>query len=207
MITSKKQLSFYIAADRIISGSTPKKSIKERLQNIVSPNDILKYLKAMRTVAYCVNSKKKKTFLYYYNLRVFNKLGAKLGFSIGYNVFGYGLLIPHYGTIVINSGTSAGNFCVLHTSTCIGGSGKRIGNGLYLASGAQIMGGNVELGNNVSISASSMVNKSFKESNILLAGLPATLRKESLPWYKRDGETYETRIERIKELRKELNLN
>ena len=207
MITSKKQLSFYITADRIISGSSPKKSVKERLQNIASPNDILKYLKAMRTVAYYVNTKKKGTFLYYYNLRIFNKLGAKLGFSIGYNVFGYGLLIPHYGTVVVNSGTRAGNFCVIHTSTCIGGSGKRIGNGLYLASGAQIMGGNVELGNNISIAASSMVNKSFKESNILLAGLPAALKKETLAWYKRDGEIYERRVEQIEQLKKELNLN
>ncbi|MUH35437.1 serine acetyltransferase [Zobellia amurskyensis] len=206
MITSKKELLFYITADRILSGVSPKKGVRERLQDIISPNDILKYLKAMRTVAYCVNTKKKGTFLYYYNLRLFNKLGARLGFSIGYNVFGYGLLIPHYGTIVVNSGTRAGNFCVLHTSTCIGGSGKSIGNGLYLASGSQIMGGKVELGNNVSIAASSMVNKSFKESNILLAGLPAVLKKETHAWYKRDGESYERRVESIQKLKKEMNI-
>ena len=51
--------------------------------------------------------------------------------------FGYGLVIPHYGTIVVNGGVRAGNYCVLHTSTCIGGSDKVIGGGLYLAAGAK----------------------------------------------------------------------
>lgn len=32
----------------------------------------------------------------------------KLGFSIGCNVFGYRLVIPHYGTIVVNNEVRAG---------------------------------------------------------------------------------------------------
>lgn len=36
----------------------------------------------------------------YYKWR-YRKLGLKLGFSIGYKCFGYGLVIPHYGTIVV----------------------------------------------------------------------------------------------------------
>lgn len=56
-------------------------------------------------------------------------MGIKLGFSIGYDVFGYGLHIPHYGTIVVNGICKIGNYAVLHTSTCIGGAGKVIGDG------------------------------------------------------------------------------
>ncbi|WP_276168403.1 hypothetical protein [Zobellia alginiliquefaciens] len=207
MITSKKELLFYIKADRIIAGVTPIRGVKERLKELISPNYTLSYLKAMRYVAYFVNIKKRGTLSYYYHLIRFNRLGAKLGFSIGYNAFGYGLLIPHYGTIVVNSDTQAGNYCVLHTSTCIGGAGKVVGNGLYLASGAQIMGGGIILGNNVSVAASSMVNRSFEDSNILLAGLPAVLKKSSLPWYNRDGEVYSKRVERIELLKKDLKLN
>ena len=53
---------------------------------------------------------------YYYKYR-FRKLGMKLGFTISENVFGYGLVIPHYGTIVVGSGNRVGNYAVLHTST------------------------------------------------------------------------------------------
>lgn len=59
--------------------------------------------------------------------------GMKLGFTIAENVFGYGLVIPHYGTIVVGSGNRIGNYAVLHTSTCITAGKKNIGDGLYLS--------------------------------------------------------------------------
>ena len=61
---------------------------------------------------------------YYYNVR-YTLVSQKLGFSIGCETFGWGLRIPHYGTIVINGETIAGNLCVLHTCTCVGGGNKR----------------------------------------------------------------------------------
>ena len=136
---------------------------------------------------------------------MFQKLGTKLGFSIGEDVFGYGLVIPHYGTIVVNGGVRVGNYSVLHTCTCIGGANKIIGNALYLSSGAQIMG-NITLGDNVSIAANSLVNKSF-EDNILLTGSPASIKRNNYPaWYERDGETYKNRVIAIEQLKKEMRL-
>ena len=41
------------------------------------------------------------------------------------NSLGYGAVIPHYGTIVVNGDARLGNYCVLHTSTCIAGGGGR----------------------------------------------------------------------------------
>lgn len=41
------------------------------------------------------------------------KLGVKCGFSIGQNSLGYGVVIPHYGTIAINSETRIGNYAVI----------------------------------------------------------------------------------------------
>lgn len=63
----------------------------------------------------------------------------KLGFTISENVFGYGLVIPNYGTIVVGSGNQIGNYSVLHTSTCISAGRKRIGDGLYLSTGAKVL--------------------------------------------------------------------
>ncbi|QCX01654.1 serine acetyltransferase [Aggregatimonas sangjinii] len=200
MILTKKELRFYIAADRLMAGKTERIRFKERLRNLLNPDHILNYLKAMRKVAYYKNTKKKGSLNYYYYQRAYTRLGIRLGFSIDPNSFGYGLLIPHYGTIVINSDTKAGNYCVLHTSTCIGGSGKVIGHGLYLASGAQIMGAELTLGENISIGSNSMVNKSFEASNVLLTGSPATIKKKTSAWYDRDGEVYAQRVKAVETL-------
>jgi serine O-acetyltransferase len=208
MILSKKELKFYIAADRIMASKSVNISVKERLKNIISPDYIIMYLRSLRYVAYFTNTNKKNNIKAIYHRKRYKNLGVKLGFSIGYNTFGYGLLIPHYGTIVINGSTKAGNFCVLHTSTCIGGNGKVIGDGLYLSSGSFIMGENLKLGDNISIAANSLVNKSVLKSNILLVGSPAKIKKTYLPWYetKQDKASYNPKILAIKKLKKEINI-
>lgn len=210
MISSKKELQFYISADRIIANKSTKINCKERLKNFISPNHILMFLCSMRYVAYYNNvikrNKKVVGFKCYFHRWRYKKLGVKLGFTIGYNTFGYGLFIPHYGTIVINSSIKAGNFCVLHTSTCIGGKGKVIGDGLYLSSGALIMGTNIMLGDNISVASNSLVNKSISASNVLLAGSPAIIKSSAKAWYERDGENYEKRIENIEKLRLKMEI-
>lgn len=160
----------------------------------------------MRYVAYFANTRKKGMRAAYHKWN-FQRLGIKLGFSIGPNVFDYGLSIPHYGTIVINSDARVGRYCVLHTSTCIGGAQKTIGNGLYLSSGALIMGGEVILGDNVSVASNSLVNKSFEVSNILLVGTPAVVKTTTLPWYERDGEEFKRRVARIEQLKQKPEIN
>lgn len=141
----------------------------------------------------------KAKFLYYY--RKYTLLGVKLGFSIGYDVFGYGLKIPHNGTIVVGSSNRIGNFAVLHTSTCITDNGKNIGDGLYLSTGAKITSSK-ELGNNVTIGANSLVNKTFEGDNLLIGGIPAKPLKESDSWYVRDA--YEARVKLVEDLKKKL---
>ncbi len=206
MIDNKNKLHFYIAADRIMSGVPAKTTLKEIVFSFIFArynNLILKYLKSVRYVAYYENTKKKKfSLLYIYHKLRFSSLGFKLGFSIGCNSFGYGLLIPHYGTIVINSSTIAGNFCVLHTSTCIAGDQKHIGDGLYLSTGSIISGKNITIGTNVSIAANSLVNKPIDKNNVLVAGSPAKIIKDSAPWYERDGVKFSERIKEVEKLSK-----
>lgn len=127
-----------------------------------------------------------------------------LGFSIDPNVLGYGVCIPHYGTIVVGSGNTIGNFCVLHTSTCITAGKKIIGNNLYLSSGVKIIKPDVKLGNGVSISANGVVRDDFPEDNILLAGNPVKKVKDTIAWYERDGKVYKDRVEACNRLYEEI---
>lgn len=128
----------------------------------------------------------------------------KLGFSIGSCSLGYGVVIPHHGTIVVGESNRIGNFAVLHTSTCISSNNKVIGDALYLATGAK-MTSQITLGDNVSVGANSVVNKSFP-SNCMIAGAPAKWIKDAIPWYERDGEAYATKVRKVEELKAKMNL-
>lgn len=127
----------------------------------------------------------------------FRRLSMNLGFTIPPNVFGPGLRIPHYGTIVVNHHAKVGACCVLHTGTCIaGGESKLIGNALYLSTGA-VVAGKIELGDNVMVGANSFVNRSFPEGNALLAGAPAKQVKTRSSWYDGEGDDYKQRAEAV----------
>lgn len=180
---------------------------KMRIVRLFLKNDVVRYLRLMRKCQYYSNLRSSIVggvkFAYY--VIKYKKLGKKLGLSIGYNVFGYGLVMPHYGTIVVGSSNRCGNYCVLHTSTCISDNGKAIGDALYLATGAK-MTSKVTLGDNVSVGANSVVNKSYEKGNALIAGAPARYIKDAEPWYIRDGESYPERVKAIEKLKREMGL-
>lgn len=186
-----------------------KVNFKNLLRSLISPDYIMSYLKSMRKVNYykylIKESSTHKLIVYIrlaYNIWKFKRLGAKLGFSIGDNVFGYGLVVPHYGTIVVGESNKIGNYCVLHTDTCISSNGKTIGDGLYLSTGAKITS-KINLGNNISIGANSVVNKSFEDNNIMIAGAPAKYIKNKESWYTLDS-TYMLRRESVESLKRKL---
>lgn len=207
MINSKQELCFYIMADRIMNGLPPQRTLFEKIQSLLFHKyDIAVCLRLMRYASYYKNKKnpslldkiRGKLVSYKYS-----RLSQKLGFCIGYDVFGYGLFIPHYGTIVVNSKVRAGNYCVLHTSTCVGGSKKVFGDGLYMGAGAKIMG-TLTLGNWVSVAANSLVNKSFGD-NVLLAGMPAIEKRNNYQkWYERDGGIFLQRFLAVEELKNKM---
>lgn len=131
--------------------------------------------------------------------RKFRKLSIRLGYSIGPNSLGYGVLLPHYGTIVVNGEARVGNYAVLHTCTCIAGK-KEIGDYLYLSTGSQITG-DITLGDGISVAAHSLVNKSF-EGQVLLAGTPAEVKRTDYPlWVERDGDAFVNRVKKVEQLR------
>lgn len=200
---TKKELHFYLMADRIMNVGEFRKTLKGVLLRLVKPNYILAYLEALRKVEY-FDSKRNLIGGGYWKLQL-NRLGYKTGFSIAPGVLGYGVVIPHYGTIVVGSGNKIGNYTVLHTCVCITQGKKKIGDALYCSTGAKIVN-DIELKQNVSVGANAVVNKSFDDGGILLTGIPAERKKEEKPWYVRDGETYINRIKECERLRKDMGL-
>ncbi|MFD2098859.1 serine O-acetyltransferase [Flagellimonas iocasae] len=178
MIDSKKKYHEYLKADKAalnINGTGFTLFVRE----LIAPNYIWKFQKRLRKLEYYRNCKKGIiNKLYYFWLKSrHRKLALKLSFSIPENVFGPGLSIAHYGTIVVNSKARVGKNCRIHVCVNIGASGgiakaPTLGDNVYIGPGAKIYG-DISLGNNIAIAANSSVNKSILEDNILIAGSPA----------------------------------
>lgn len=131
------------------------------------------------------------------------RLGIKLGFSITRNVFDYGLVIPHYGTVVVGSGNTIGRYTVLHTGTCITTGKKTIGDGFYLSTGAKVLK-DVKLADNVSVGCNAVVYNDVGDAEMLVAGNPAQPIKKSQAWYVRDGEEYSRRVALCEEFKAKM---
>lgn len=202
VIRTRKELEFYLCADRMMNRGVFHYSIKHKIRNLFFSDHIMAYLECMRYLSYY--RYKNSPLAIWYSVK-YRKLGLKLGFSIGYNSFGYGLVIPHFGTIVVGGSNRIGNYAVLHTSICITDNGKTIGNALYAGTGCKITT-KIQLGDNCSIGANSLVNKSFKEGNVLIGGMPAKIIKQAEAWYIRDGLSFLQKVKQVESLRKKMNL-
>ncbi|MCF2634084.1 hypothetical protein [Prevotellamassilia timonensis] len=203
MIRTEKELEFYIRADYMMNRGYFKPSFKQRLREFFFPDYIMDYLISMRKVDYYSN---RGGYLLVINKIKFRRLSVKLGFSIPPGVFGYGLILPHYGTIVVGPNNKIGNYAVLHTSTCITSRPKSIGDNFYLSTGAKVITGE-DLGDNIMISANSVVIKGCIDGNALLVGAPA-YRKKTIPaWFEYQGNTNTiNRILLVERLRKSIGL-
>ena len=212
MITTRKELFFFIAADRIMNGYRAKRKLIDSLKETYAIGGantvVIKYLRHLRKYAYYYNTRNQSVLhmiMAVYEHYRLAKYAIKTGMTIGQNALSYGVVIPHYGTIVINEKAQIGPFAVIHTSTCVAGGGKFIGEGFYLSSGSQLVG-EFSLGNNVTVAAHSLVNKSFGE-NILLAGSPAIVKKDNYDsWFVRDGNEYIERVEQVRKLKIDMGL-
>lgn len=183
MIRTKEDLKFYINADLVAQG-LPKSTCFVCIKNIFLPNYIIRFQQLLRKCEFHKNNKSKilhkVLFLYYYFF--FVRLSAKLGFSIPFNVFGPGLCIVHYGTIVVSANAKVGSNCRIHPSTCIGAAGGKneapqIGDNVYIGPGAKLYG-NIQIGNNTAIAPNAAVSSSFTDQNILIGGVPAKKIKD-----------------------------
>ena len=110
----------------------------------------------------------------------FHQLSLRLGFSIPINVFGPGLAIVHYGTIVVSNGAKIGANCRIHEGVTIGatnGYSKAaiIGDNVFIGSGAKIIG-EVKISSDVAIAANAVVVKDIIcERGCTVGGVPAKI--------------------------------
>ena len=109
-----------------------------------------------------------------------HKRQIKLSLFIPPNCFGPGLSIVHLGPIIVNNRARIGANCRINASTVIatkaGFADKTpvIGDNVYIGSGAKIFG-DIVLADGIAIGANSVVNKSFTEPNVTIAGSPARI--------------------------------
>jgi serine O-acetyltransferase len=180
MINSKEDYLYYLEADRIALGK-PKYSLNVQFDEYLKLDLIWSFQRLLRKSEYFKNVKIKNSFRckfsYYFIKRRFKKKSLKLGFSIPENVFGAGLAIVHYGTIVINQNTIIGKNCRIHACVNIGASGGKegaptIGDNVYIGPGAKIYG-KIEIPSNCAIAANAAVGKSFYKEGMVLGGVPA----------------------------------
>lgn len=171
MITNKRELRYYLESDRKALG------IKYRRPRFFT-DEIWKFQRSLRRLEYFSNVGG-GIWLLFEKFR-FHHLSVKLGFSIPINVFGPGLAIVHYGTIVVSSGSKIGANCRIHEGVTIGatnGSAKAaiIGDNVFIGTGAKIIG-EVKISSNVAIAANAViVNDIICDNGCTVGGVPAKI--------------------------------
>jgi serine O-acetyltransferase len=183
MIMSRGDYLRYLEADRVALGRRKMRFV-DRMVQVLAPDYVWKFQRLLRRLEYHKNVKNEgwlNKLTYVYLKLQFRKLSLKLGFSIPENVFGPGLAIVHYGTIVVNQNARVGSNCRIHVDTNIGASGGKdeapqIGDNVYIAPGVKIVG-HVKIASNTAIGANAVVNRSFTQEHTLIAGVPAKMIK------------------------------
>ncbi len=178
MIHDKKDLAEYILFDNSFAKDKSRQKYMKRVHD--TEYFISKYLVYLRKQEYYINTAGlnafKKLLALYYERKKHN-LGNELGFYIGPNCFKKGLTIYHHGTVIVNPAAKIGTNCKLHGNNCIGNNGTEdnnpvIGDNVDIGFGAVIIG-DVTIADNIKIGANAVVNKSFLEPGITIAGVPA----------------------------------
>lgn len=166
MIKNKVDLKRYLECDAYVMGGG-----KPRLFG----DEQWKFLIILRKHEYYLNTGKNRIMLCYYKFLHHIK-GVKLGFEIPCNVFGPGLKINHYGYLIVNPKAKIGAWCDIHQGVNIGENtdklAREIGDNVWIGPGAKIFGG-IKIGNNIMIGANAVVNKSFEQDGVNIAGVPA----------------------------------
>ena len=185
IISSKEDLKEWLKYEKAKYGSNKIKNFF-----LLGESAILrKHQIILRKAEYYANTNKKLRFAFY-KVRL-TKMQCKYSIHIPLNTCGKGLKIMHLGPILINGKARLGENCSLHINTALVARGTddlvpTLGNGIVVGIGSVIVGG-VCLADNIAVGACSMVNKSFDEPNIAIAGSPAKKISDNgtLSWNKK----------------------
>ena len=172
MIQTKKELSEYLSEDfkAYFEGAKDKPSF---LQRVFSKQ--VKFILLLRKAEYYTNNKSPLALIYRLRLRIVQE---KCMYSVPLNVLGKGSVLTHIGPVIINPGAIIGEHCRIHVGVNIGTAAgerrkaPRIGNNVYIGPGAKLFG-DITIADNIAIGANAVVNKSFVNGGVTLAGVPA----------------------------------
>lgn len=136
---------------------------------------IWSYQKRLRKTEYYNNTNKKIRCAF--SKIILHKKQNQYGLNISVIVFEKGLKIMHLGSVLTNSKVRVGKNCTVHINTALVARGTNagvpiLGDNIVIGVGATILG-DIRLANGIAIGANSLVNKSFEEQNIAIAGCPA----------------------------------
>lgn len=170
MITSRKELRCYLAADKFALGITH--SFPHGLCD-----SVWRYERTLRFYEYHRNVGHgflRKIYGCLLTLR-----GQRLGFSISANCFGPGLRINHSGLLIVNKKARIGKWCDIHQGVNIGencffdennhivNEVPIIGNYCFIGPGAKVYGAS-KVGNFVRIGANAVVDKMVPDKHIVV---------------------------------------
>ncbi len=173
MIRNRADLQRYREADRIQlrrSGTRP-----------TFYDEVWRFQRLLRRVEYFLNCRRDlfgRLQHKYWSWR-YHRQGMRCGFEIPPNIFGPGLSIAHKGTIIIHPDVRVGNNCRLHVDVTIGTRPgpppeevPTIGDDCYIGPGARLYGP-IAIGPGTVVGANAVVNRSFPEGRMTVAGVPA----------------------------------
>lgn len=167
MIKSKSDFQFYLTED---AKANQRNSVKAKFLG----DEIWKYIVCLRKTEYYKNCNKRIRYLI--SKFKLHSLSIKLGFQIPINTCGYGLSLPHYGTVIIANNAKIGNYCRIHEGVTIGSTNGDdaaaiIGDRVFIASGAKIIG-KISIANDCAIGSNAVVVKSICEEGTTWGGVP-----------------------------------
>jgi len=193
MISTRKELKECLSIDGSLYPKLTKgllRRIKNRLATTPQSTQwkIYSYIKTLRYAEYHSNNSlfhDKRglmsayhticTFYYYWKLR---KLSLQTGFQIDPNSVGKGLMIYHYGPLIVNQQAKIGDYATLYPGVVVGSKPNGlpvIGDHVTICAGAKVLGG-VRVGNYVIIAPNAVVVKDVPDYAIV-AGVPAKIIK------------------------------
>lgn len=166
MIQNKQDYIEYIEADRVFNNKVKKKPS-------IFGDYTWKYLRTMRKYEYYLNCGTNVfTWLHCKWVRFrLSRLRLVTGIQIGENVFGKGLGLFHYGSIVVNPTAKFGDYCVIQNGVNISRN-VTAGDRVYLAPGAKV-NHDIQIASGVIIGSNAVVTHSILEENTTWAGVPA----------------------------------
>jgi len=172
MIYNRSDLKSYILFEKQRYGVKGKfiYNLKNN-ENVV----LFKLQKRLRLTEFYYNTNKKLRLLF--SMRKLNRIQNKYSIHIPLNSCEKGLKIMHIGPVLISNGAKIGENCSIHSGVSIVAGGTNdyspiLGNNIVVGVGAVLLG-NIRIEDGTAVGANAVVNKSFDEKNITIAGIPA----------------------------------